>query len=90
LVGSRGGLVSINISDQATDLATGVRFSVGVGVSFLFATASRTVLGTTQPPIKWAAGVKRPGREADYSPSCSIEVMNAWSYISTSKHVFMA
>jgi hypothetical protein len=39
---------------------------------FLFTTASRTVLGPTQPPIKWVPralplGVKRPGREADNS-----------------------
>jgi hypothetical protein len=46
---------------------------------FLFTTASRTVLGATQPPIQWVAGalslgVKRPGREADHSPSSSAEV----------------
>jgi hypothetical protein len=34
-------------------------------------TASRTVLGPTQPPIQWvpealSLGVKRPGREADH------------------------
>jgi hypothetical protein len=28
-------------------------------------------------------GVKRPGREADHSPSSSAEVKNAWSYTST-------
>jgi hypothetical protein len=28
-------------------------------------------------------GVKRPGREADHSPPTSVEVKNAWSYIST-------
>jgi hypothetical protein len=30
-----------------------------------------------------AAGVKRPGREANYSPSSSAEFKNAWSYDST-------
>jgi hypothetical protein len=45
----------------------------GLGI-FLFTTASRTALGPTQPPIQWepgalSLGVKRPGREADHSPS---------------------
>jgi hypothetical protein len=40
---------------------------------------SRTVLGPTQPHIQWipkalSLGVKRPGREADYSPPSSAEV----------------
>jgi hypothetical protein len=51
-------------------------------------TASRTVLGPTQPPIQWvlgalSLGAKRPGREADRSPASSAEVKNAWSYTST-------
>jgi len=46
---------------------------------FLFATASRPALGPTQPPIQWVPGVKRPGREADYSPPSSAAVKNAWS-----------
>jgi len=46
---------------------------------FLFDIASRTVLGPTQPPIQWvpgslSLGVKRPGCEADHSPSSSAEV----------------
>jgi hypothetical protein len=42
---------------------------------FLFSfTASRPALGLSQPPIQWvpetiSPGVKRPGREADHSPS---------------------
>jgi hypothetical protein len=40
---------------------------------FLFTTASRTVLGPTQPHIHWLPGapspeVKRPKREAHHSP----------------------
>jgi hypothetical protein len=50
----------------------------GLGI-FLFSTASRTVLRPTQPPIQWvpatlSLGVKRPGREAEYSPPSSAEV----------------
>jgi len=46
---------------------------------FVFTTASRTALGPTQPPIQWgpgalSLGVKRPGREADHSPTSSAEI----------------
>jgi hypothetical protein len=46
---------------------------------FLFTTVSRTALGPIQPPIQsvtgaLSLGVKRPGREADHSPSSSAEV----------------
>jgi hypothetical protein len=47
---------------------------------FLFATASRTALRPTQPPIQWVLpvtlflGVKWPGREADHSLPSSAEV----------------
>jgi hypothetical protein len=46
---------------------------------FLFAAASRTALGSTQPPNQWVPGalslvVKRPGREADHSPPSIAEV----------------
>jgi hypothetical protein len=62
------------------DPVSGVRFPAGLGI-FLFTTASRTALGPTQPPIQWvpgaiSLGVKRPGREADHSPSSSAEVKN--------------
>jgi hypothetical protein len=50
----------------------------GLGI-FLFTTAFRTVLGSTQPPIQWvpgnlSLGVKQPRREADHSPPSSTEV----------------
>jgi len=35
-------------------------------------------------------GVRMPEREADHSPKSSVEVENAWSYISTPQYVFMA
>jgi hypothetical protein len=48
----------------------------------LITTVSRMVLGPTQPPIQCVpgalpVGVKRPGREADYSPPSSAEFKNA-------------
>jgi hypothetical protein len=50
----------------------------GLGI-FLFTTASRTVLGPTQPPSQWvpgvlSLGVKQLGREADHSPPSNAEV----------------
>jgi hypothetical protein len=50
----------------------------GLGI-FLFATASRTALWSTQPPIQWVPGdlsfgVKRTGREADHPRPTSAEV----------------
>jgi len=55
----------------------------------LFTTASRQVLGCTQPPAQWVPRafsfmVKRPGLEADQSPPSSTQVKNAWIYTSTS------
>jgi hypothetical protein len=46
---------------------------------FLFHTASRPVLGPTEPPIQWvpgalSLGLKRPECEADHSPPYSAEV----------------
>jgi hypothetical protein len=66
----------------------------GEGIVFLFATASRSALGPTQPPIQFVLGtlllrIKRPGREADRSPTPSIKV-NVWSYTSTPPYVFLA
>jgi hypothetical protein len=44
------------------------------GTIFLFSTSSRLVLRPMQPPIQWVPsailpGIKRPGREADHSPT---------------------
>jgi len=35
-------------------------------------------------------GVKWPVREADHSPSTSVEIKNVWRYSSSSRYVFMA
>jgi hypothetical protein len=50
----------------------------GPGI-FLFTTAFRTALGPAQFPIQWiigapSLGIKRPGREADHSPTSSAEI----------------
>jgi hypothetical protein len=66
---------------------SGVRIQAGLGI-FLFTTTSRPPLWPTQLPIQWVPDalslkVKRPESEADHSPPSSVEVKNAWSYIST-------
>jgi hypothetical protein len=48
-------------------------------LDFLFSTASRPTLRSTQPPIQWvpgalSTGVKRQRREADHSPPFNGEV----------------
>jgi len=55
---------------------------------FLFTTASRPVLGPTQPHAQGVQGalslrVKRPGNEADHSRPSSVKVKNAWSRTSS-------
>jgi len=72
----------------------GVRFRAGQPC-FLFATAHRSALGLTPPPIQrvtgaLSLGITRPGREADRSLLSSTEVKNAWSYTSIVPYVFMA
>jgi hypothetical protein len=61
----------------------------------LLATASRPALGPTQSRNQWVTGalsqgVKRLGRVSDHSSPSSVEVKNAWSYISTPPYAFMA
>jgi hypothetical protein len=58
--------------------------------NFHFSISSRPALGSTQRPIQWVLGVKRPGREADHSPPTSAEVKKMWIYTSTPPYVFMA
>jgi hypothetical protein len=87
----------------AVGIATGYRLNDRGGQSsspgrvknFLFSTASRPALGLTHPPIQWvpaalSPGVKRQGREADYSPPTSAEVKKTWIYTLTPPYVFVA
>jgi len=71
---------STSIQTRLLDTLGVLRFDSrrGLGI-FLFTTASRTIMGPTQLPIQWVPGalplgIKRPGREADHSPSSSAEV----------------
>ena len=43
------------------------------------------------PPclIKWSPRVKRPGQEADHSPSFSVKVKNKWIYTSTATRLYI-
>jgi hypothetical protein len=72
----------------------GVRVPESAG-TFLFTTASRPSLGSTQPPIQWVPGalswgVKRPESVTDHSPLSSAEVKNVWRYTSTPQYTYMA
>jgi hypothetical protein len=88
---------SVLLCAWATDWTIGVLgfdFRRALGV-FLFTTASRTVLGPTQPPIQWvpgtlSLGVKRPGREADHSSPSSAEVRMRGAISPLSQYVSMA
>jgi hypothetical protein len=51
--------------------------------NFLFCTASRPDLGSTQLYIQWIVGTISFGREADHSPPSGAEVRKEWSYTST-------
>jgi hypothetical protein len=57
-------------------------------------TASRPIVGPTQPPIQrvlgpLSPGVKWPGLESDHSPPTSAEVKKTWIYTSTPPYAFM-
>jgi hypothetical protein len=61
---------------------TGFLFQSGAEI-FLFSSAFRLVLRSTQPvervPESLYPKVKQPELETDYSPPSSVEVKNAWS-----------
>jgi hypothetical protein len=77
----RDSVVSITTGYLLDDCRVEVR--VPVGSRILFSTLSRPAVGSTQPPIEWVPRVKRPGHEADHSPSASAEVKKMWIYTST-------
>jgi hypothetical protein len=48
----------------------------GGGKKYFSSSVSRPAPGSTQSPIQWVPGVKRPGHEADHSPAPPAEVKN--------------
>jgi hypothetical protein len=95
---------SIEITDSSRDSSVGIALGYeldvrgfksrqGLGI-FFFTTASRSIMGPTQPPTQGvpgalSLGVKRPGREAGHSFPSNAEVKNAWSYISPPQYALM-
>jgi len=78
------------MGDRSRDSSVGIATRLRAGRS-----GSRLALEPTHPPIQWipgaiSLGIKRPGREADHSPTSSAEDKNAWSYTSTPYYVFTA
>jgi hypothetical protein len=66
---------------------SGIQVPAGAG-NFSLHHRAQNGSGTHPAPIQWvpespSLGVKRPGREADRSPSISAEINNAWRYTST-------
>jgi hypothetical protein len=84
--GSRDSAVGIATGYGLDDWEVGVRVPIG---SRIFSKSSRPALGSTQPPIQWVPGVKRPC-EADPSPSTSAEVKQMWIYTSTPPYALTA
>jgi hypothetical protein len=76
-------------------LRLGFDSRMGLGI-FLFFTASRPALGSTQHPIQgvkgtFSLGVNRPRREADHSPPSTAEVKECVElYLTIPQYVFMA
>jgi hypothetical protein len=71
---------SASIMTRRRDGQPGFDSRQGQGI-FLFSTASKLALGSTQPLIQWVSralspGVERPGSEADHSPPSGVEVKN--------------
>jgi hypothetical protein len=91
-----GAGIAQSVQRVATRLTTeGSGSSPGRVKNFLFATSSVPAVGLTKLPIQWVPGalspeLKRPGREANYSPPTSAEVKNVWIYTSAHPYAFMA
>jgi hypothetical protein len=63
-------------------------WSLAVKNIHLSSKAFKSALGTTQPPIQWTLGVKRPERQADNSSPSSTEAKSKLICNSTTPHAF--
>jgi hypothetical protein len=85
--------VGIVTGDGLDDQGVGVLLSVRVTI-FISPRLADRLRGPLSPLSNGyrvlSPGVKRPGREAEYSSPGSAEVENMWIYISTPPYVFMA
>jgi hypothetical protein len=70
-----------------------VRVPAGAGN---FSLHHRVQIGSGAQPVSYpmgtgalSLGLKRPGREADHSPTSSAEIKNAWSYTALPQHAFV-
>jgi hypothetical protein len=66
--------------DSSVGIAKGYGLD-GRGSIFLYSTASRRALGSTQPPIQWVPGALSPGREVDHSSPSSAKVKHVELYL---------
>jgi hypothetical protein len=87
---------SVRIVSRLRDERPWFDFRKGKGF-YIFATASKPVLGPIQPPVQgvhWApplgGRIKRPGHKADHLLPSSAEIRNEWSYTSTPPYIFIA
>jgi hypothetical protein len=92
---SRDGAVCIATGYGLDDRGVGVRVPVESRILFSPRRPDRLWGPAQPPPIQWvpealSPGVKRSGREADYSPPASADFKKMWIYISTPPHAFMA
>jgi hypothetical protein len=86
---SKDSVVGIATGYRLDDRGVGVRVPV---VSRIFS-SQRCADRLRGPPNLLSnryRGVKRPGREAEHSPTASAEVKKTWIYTSTPSYAFMA
>jgi hypothetical protein len=91
--GSQDSVVGIATGYGLDDQGVGVRVPTGTRISLLHVVQTGSGVHPTSYPMGTGnpfPGVKRPGREADYSPPASSEVKKMWIYTSTPPYAFMA
>jgi hypothetical protein len=86
---SRDSAVGIGTGYGLDDQQVGVRVLVGARI-FTSPCRPDQLWGPSSFPSNGNREVKRPGREADFSPRNSADVKKTWVYTSTPLYVFMA